>query len=104
MNNAVATPAQNTNIHFNETQWLQALFLLADTQSWLQQLKEGLIWQLPVKHRRVGHHRLPRGILPENGVSSPSPGGQEPTSIVNVVFLLTSGSLLFSLLLFCGKK
>ena len=50
MNNAVATPAQNTNIHFNETQWLQALFLLADTQSWLQQLQEGLIWQLPVKH------------------------------------------------------
>ncbi|MCO5239654.1 MAG: hypothetical protein M9904_06335 [Chitinophagaceae bacterium] len=49
MNNAVATPAQNTNIHFNETQWL---FLLADTQSWLQQLQEGLIWQLPVKHRK----------------------------------------------------
>ena len=52
MINAVATPAQNTNNHFNETQWLQALFLLADTQSWLQQLQEGLIWQLPVKHRK----------------------------------------------------
>ncbi|MBN8861536.1 MAG: hypothetical protein J0H29_24350 [Sphingobacteriales bacterium] len=52
MNNAVATPAQSTNIHFNETQWLQALFLLADTQSWLQQLQEGLIWQLPIKHRK----------------------------------------------------
>jgi len=52
MNNAVATPAQSINIHFNETQWLQALFLLADTQSWLQQLQEGLIWQLPVKHRK----------------------------------------------------
>jgi hypothetical protein len=52
MNNSVATPAQSTNIHFNETQWLQALFLLADTQSWLQQLQEGLIWQLPVKHRK----------------------------------------------------
>ena len=52
MNNAVATPAQNINIHFNETQWLQALFLLADTQSWLQQMQEGLIWQLPVKHRK----------------------------------------------------
>lgn len=56
MNNAVATPAQSTNIHFNETQWL---FLLADTQSWLQQLQEGLIWQLPVKHRWRDHHRLP---------------------------------------------
>ena len=52
MNNAVATPAQSANIHFNEAQWLQALFLLADTQSWLQQLQEGLIWQLPVKHRK----------------------------------------------------
>ena len=52
MNNAVATPAQNINIHFNETQWLQALFLLADTQSWLQQMQEGLIWQLPVRHRK----------------------------------------------------
>jgi len=52
MHNAVATPAQSTNIHFNETQWLQALFLLADTQSWLQQMQEGLIWQLPVKHRK----------------------------------------------------
>ena len=52
MNNAVATPAQSTNIHFNETQWLQALFLLADTQSWLQQMQEGLIWQLHVKHRK----------------------------------------------------
>lgn len=52
MDNAVATPAQSTNIHFNETQWLQALFLLADTQNWLQQLQEGLVWQLPVKHRK----------------------------------------------------
>ncbi len=31
MTEAVATPAQDTNIHFNEAQWLQALFLLADT-------------------------------------------------------------------------
>ena len=52
MDNAVTTPAQNTNIHFNEAQWLQALFLLADTQSWLQQIQEGLIWQLPVKHHK----------------------------------------------------
>ncbi|MBO9619324.1 MAG: hypothetical protein J7539_09850 [Niabella sp.] len=49
MDNAVATPAPNT---FNEAQWLQVLFLLADTQSWLQQLQEGLIWQLPVKKRK----------------------------------------------------
>ena len=52
MTEAVATPAQDTNIHFNEAQWLQALFLLADTQRWLEQLQESLIWQLPVKHRK----------------------------------------------------
>ena len=52
MNNAVATPVQNTNPHFNETQWLQALFLLAEAQDWLQQLQEALIWQLPVKRRK----------------------------------------------------
>ncbi|ANH83451.1 hypothetical protein A8C56_22935 [Niabella ginsenosidivorans] len=52
MDNAVTTPVQNTNPHFNETQWLQALFLLAEAQGWLQQLQEGLIWQLPVKRRK----------------------------------------------------
>lgn len=52
MNNAVATPTPDTNSHFNEAQWLQVLFLLADTQCWLQQLQEQLIWQLPVKNRR----------------------------------------------------
>ncbi|WP_051107118.1 hypothetical protein [Niabella aurantiaca] len=52
MNNAVATPAPNTNPCFNEAQWLQVLFLLADTQSWLQQLQEGLIGQLPVRNRK----------------------------------------------------
>ncbi|MBO9618505.1 MAG: hypothetical protein J7539_05655 [Niabella sp.] len=48
--NAVTTPEQNTT--FNEPQWLQVLFLLADTQTWLLQLQEGLIWQLPVKNRK----------------------------------------------------
>ncbi|WP_157098023.1 hypothetical protein [Niabella ginsenosidivorans] len=48
--NAVTTPVQNTI--FNEEEWLLLLFLLADIQSWLQQLQEGLIYQLPVKHRK----------------------------------------------------
>lgn len=52
MDNAVTTPVQDTNIHFNEIQWLQTLFLLAEAQGWLQQLQEGLIWQLPVKRRK----------------------------------------------------
>ena len=47
---AVTTP---TNTHpFNEEQWLPVLFLLADTQTWLQQLQEGHLRQLPVKNRK----------------------------------------------------
>lgn len=48
---AVPTPTQNTH-PFNEEQWLPVLFLLADTQTWLQQLQEGLIHQLPVKNHK----------------------------------------------------
>ncbi|MBZ4189491.1 hypothetical protein [Niabella beijingensis] len=49
---AVTTPVQNTHPAFNEEQWLPVLFLLADTQTWLQQLQEGLMHQLPVKNRK----------------------------------------------------
>ncbi|GAB3430480.1 hypothetical protein [Niabella aquatica] len=51
MNTAVA-PAPNTHPCFNEAQWLQVLFLLAHTQTWLQQQQVRLIGQLPVKHRK----------------------------------------------------
>jgi len=44
---AVTTPTQNIPT-FNEEQWLPVLFLLADTQTWLQQLQEGHLRQLPV--------------------------------------------------------
>jgi hypothetical protein len=46
------TTATPNNFVFNEAQWLQVLFLLADTDVWLQQLQEGLIWQLPVKQHK----------------------------------------------------
>jgi hypothetical protein len=49
MNTTATTP---NNFVFNEAQWLQVLFLLADTASWLQQLQEGLIWQLPVQQHK----------------------------------------------------
>lgn len=48
---AVTTPVPNT-IHFNEEQWMPILFLLADTQTWLQQLHEELLYQLPIKNRK----------------------------------------------------
>ncbi|MGN7784744.1 hypothetical protein ACTJIJ_09465 [Niabella sp. 22666] len=48
MNTATTT---NTFV-FHEAQWLQVLFLLADTATWMQQLQEGLIWQLPVKQHK----------------------------------------------------
>mgnify|MGYP003575766991 CR=1 FL=1 len=46
------TAATPNNFVFNEAQWLQVLFLLADTATWLQQLQEGLLWQLPVKQHK----------------------------------------------------
>ena len=53
MNNTTFTNSADTaSIVFNEAQWLQVLFLLADTATWLQQLQEGLIWQLPVKQHK----------------------------------------------------
>ncbi|WP_300602769.1 hypothetical protein [Niabella sp.] len=48
---AVTTPIQNTH-PFNEEQWLPVLFLLADTQTWLQQLQGQHLRQLPVKNRK----------------------------------------------------
>lgn len=67
MNNAVATPAQSTNIHFNETQWL---FLLADTQSWLQQLQEG---HYSRKAQDAGHRLFPD----HQGHPVPDPAGAD---------------------------
>ncbi|MGE9311591.1 hypothetical protein ACLOAU_08095 [Niabella sp. CJ426] len=49
--NAVTTPT--TQHHpFNEAQWLRILFLIADTEKWLQQLHKDIFYQLPLKQHK----------------------------------------------------
>ncbi|MCH5689821.1 hypothetical protein LWM68_39705 [Niabella sp. W65] len=49
--NAVTTPT--TQHHpFNEAQWLRILFLIADTEQWLQQLHKDTFYQLPLKQHK----------------------------------------------------
>ncbi|HVX28521.1 MAG TPA: hypothetical protein VHB70_19385 [Parafilimonas sp.] len=42
---------QNTN-NINEEQWIHILFLVSDTQIWLEELQTKLIYQLPVKNKK----------------------------------------------------
>lgn len=37
---------------FNEDEWLKLLFLLNDTQNWLNELVNGIIMQVPMKDRK----------------------------------------------------
>jgi hypothetical protein len=37
---------------FNEDEWLRLIFLLSDTQNWLNELINGVIMQVPVKDRK----------------------------------------------------
>jgi hypothetical protein len=41
-----------TDIHFNEAQWLKLLFLLADTQEWINELCKEALLQLPVADKK----------------------------------------------------
>ena len=48
----------NNNLSFHETnnineeQWIHILFLISDTQIWLEELQAKLIYQLPVKNKK----------------------------------------------------
>ena len=48
--NAVTTPTPHHS--FNEAQWLRILFLIADTEQWLQQLHKDIFYQLPLKQHK----------------------------------------------------
>jgi hypothetical protein len=47
---------QNDNVHlsppFNEDEWLRLIFLLSDTQNWLNELVSGAILRVPMKDRK----------------------------------------------------
>ncbi|MBS1653287.1 MAG: hypothetical protein JSU05_00455 [Bacteroidetes bacterium] len=42
---------------FDEAQWLRILFLLSDTQHWLEQLHKDLLFQLPSEGKKKLLHR-----------------------------------------------
>jgi hypothetical protein len=52
MNNTITnyTPLETGGL--NEDQWLNILFLISDTQTWLDELQARLIYQLPVKNKK----------------------------------------------------
>lgn len=37
---------------FNEDQWIKTIFLISDTQSWLNEIQKGMIFQLPIQGRK----------------------------------------------------
>jgi hypothetical protein len=37
---------------FNEEAWIKLIFLLSDTQDWLNQLASGALMQVPMKNRK----------------------------------------------------
>lgn len=47
-------PAVNiyTGQSFNEDEWLKLIFLLSDTQNWLNDMVKGAMLQVPIKERR----------------------------------------------------
>ncbi len=42
----------NKDIHFNEAQWLKLLFLLADTQNWIDDMAKDAFLQLPITNKK----------------------------------------------------
>ena len=52
MNNIVTSYTSPETNNLSEDQWLNILFLISDTQTWLDEIHEGLIHQLPVKNRK----------------------------------------------------
>ncbi len=49
--NVVVNLNNDTN-NINEEQWIKTLFLISDTQIWMDELQLNLMYQLPVKHKR----------------------------------------------------
>ena len=53
MEQAVQPTEQKPNMPpFNEEAWIKLIFLLSDTQDWLNQLASGALMQVPMKNRK----------------------------------------------------
>src|SRR5260221_10240015 len=42
----------NNQCCFDEEQWLKILFLISDTQKWLDEIQQEIIFQLPIGNRK----------------------------------------------------
>ncbi len=51
-NNEPALQHTLCSFGFNEEQWLNILFLISDTQTWLDEVQTNLLYELPVKNRK----------------------------------------------------
>ena len=52
MDHPVTQNLPNEQNDFNEEQWLKILFLISDTQAWLDDIQKGMIYQLPVEGKK----------------------------------------------------
>ena len=43
---------QSITINFNEPEWLKLLFLLSDTQSWIDEMEKEMIYMLPIDDKK----------------------------------------------------
>ena len=43
----------NTNsLGFNETEWMKMLFLIVDTQAWMDEIEKGIICMVPIENKK----------------------------------------------------
>jgi hypothetical protein len=45
-------PTNSSRLNFNEQEWIKLLYLLADTQAWLDDLTEKAILQIPIEDKK----------------------------------------------------
>jgi hypothetical protein len=47
-----SVPKAVHNAGFDEDQWMKLLFLISDTQNWLNETQKGLLYQLPIEGKK----------------------------------------------------
>jgi hypothetical protein len=52
MNNTITNYTSPETTGINENQWINILFLISDMQTWLDEMQERVIYQLPVKNKK----------------------------------------------------
>lgn len=53
----VTQHSPNNQSIFNEDQWLKTLFLISDTEAWLNEVQKELIYRLPIEGKKKLHRK-----------------------------------------------